>query len=210
MAKATKRQKTQRRTPAHERSQATVEAILEGTARTLVKRGYAGTTTNHIAQESGVGIGSFYEYFENKDAAVSAVVNRFAAQAFAQAVNIAGKALHKAPPEAVHQFIGEMVEFVAAHAELVRTLYQQVPFVWEMPRVQTLVSQLERAGLELAGVKSGLNAPEKLRDRYYVLGVSAGASIIQIATDPTASSRRSQLSEELALMISRYLRLSAP
>jgi AcrR family transcriptional regulator len=202
----------------HEGSQATVEAILEGTARTLVKRGYAGTTTNHIASEGGVGIGSFYEYFENKDAAVSAVVDRFAARAFSHAVKTAGKALQKTQLDAVHHFIGEMVEFIAADAKLVRTLYQQVPFVWEMPRVQGLVSQLERFGLELANGNgthartSSARTPEdslrpKVHDRFYVIGVAVGASIVQIATDPSAVSRRAQLTEELSLMVGRYLRL---
>ncbi len=176
----------------------------------MVKRGYVGTTTNHIAQEGGVGIGSFYEYFENKDAAVSAVVNRFAERAFAHAVRTAGRALKKRQIDAVRHFIGEMVEFIAADAKLVRTLYQQVPFVWEMPRVQGLVSQLERFGLEVASANGERARPSKAHDRFYVLGVAVGATIVQIATDPSTNSRREQLSEELSLMIARYLRIGSP
>jgi AcrR family transcriptional regulator len=207
MAKAVKAPKTRRRTPSGEGSKATVDAIVEATARTLVKRGYGSTTTNHIAREAGVGIGSFYEYFDDKNSAVREVVNRFAKGAFAHASNTAQAARTMPPLEAVRHFIAEMVHFIAVDAELVRTLYQEVPFVLRMPQVQGLVGQLERLGLELADVK-GTNAPlTKLQDRFYVLGVAVGAAIMQIATDPTTVARRHQLASELSLMIARYLRL---
>jgi AcrR family transcriptional regulator len=209
MPRLGKAMKTRRRVPSSERSRATVEALLEGTARTLVKRGYAGTTTNHIAQEAGVGIGSFYEYFEDKDAAVSAVVNRFTERAFAHAVEAARTALHKPRPEAVRLFIGDMVEFVADNAPLVRTLHQQVPFVWGLPRVQGLVGQLERFGLELAH-PAGAHAAPGSQDRFYVVGVAVGSCVLQIATDPAAVARRRQLTDELALLIALYLRLESP
>lgn len=154
-----------------------------------------------------MGIGSFYEYFEDKDDAVAAVVERFAERAFAHAVQTARTAVQMRRLMAVRHFIEEMARFIAAEAELVRTLYQQVPFVWEMPRVQGLVAQLERFGLELAR-SDGMAAPAaKVHDRFYVLGVAVGASLIQIGTDPTTVARRKQLTDELALMITRYLRL---
>lgn len=199
--------KGRRRAPIKAGSKETVGAILEGTARTLVKRGYAGTTTNHIAREAGVSIGSFYEYFEDKDAAIEAVVDRFADRGFSHAVRTARTAMQKPPLEAVKMFIHEMVEFIAQDAPLVRTLYQQVPFVWELPRVQGLVGQVERLGLQFADMQ-GVRAPmTKMQDRFYVLGVSIGAGIMQIATDPATVSRRRDLTDELALLMIRYLKL---
>ncbi len=207
MAEPIKKAKGRRRKPSHEGSKQTVDSILEGTARTLVKRGYAGTTTNHIAREAGVSIGSFYEYFDGKDAAITAVIDRFANRGFNHAVQQAQIAMQKPPLEAVRFFLHQMVQFIAADAPLVRTLYQQVPFVWEMPRVQGLVAQVERLGLQFADMQ-GVRAPvTKMQDRFYVLGVAVGASIMQIATDPTTVARRRDLTDELALMMTRYLKL---
>ncbi len=207
MPKPSKVMKQRRRTPSKQTSKETVDAILEGTARTLVKRGYAGATTNHIAREAGVGIGSFYEYFDGKDAAIAAVVDRFADRGFAHAVKTAQSAMQKPPLEAVRYFIHEMVEFIAADAALVRTMYQQVPFVWKMPRVQGLVAQVERLGLQFAD-QQGVRAPvTKMQDRFYVVGVAIGAGIMQIATDPSTVARRRDLSDELALLMIRYLKL---
>jgi AcrR family transcriptional regulator len=53
-----------------------VEAILEATARVLVERGYAGTSTNLVAERAGVSVGSLYQYFPNKDALVTALHER--------------------------------------------------------------------------------------------------------------------------------------
>lgn len=43
-------------------------AIQGAAARVLRRRGYAGASTNHIAEAAGVSIGSVYEYFRDKDA----------------------------------------------------------------------------------------------------------------------------------------------
>ena len=41
-----------------------------------MERGYAKTTTNHVARVAGVSIGSLYQYFSNKDELVLAIINR--------------------------------------------------------------------------------------------------------------------------------------
>ena len=71
-----RRRTSPRKQPSQERSRITVEAILEAAARVLEERGYAGGTTNHIAERAGVSIGSLYEYFPNKDALVVALAER--------------------------------------------------------------------------------------------------------------------------------------
>ena len=67
-----------RRTPQQGRSKATVDAILQAAARVLVAGGYDDLQTNRIAEVAGVGIGSLYEYFPNKDSIIVALTDRFA------------------------------------------------------------------------------------------------------------------------------------
>ena len=59
-----------------ERSRRTVERILDAAARIFHEHGYAGTTTNDIADEAGVSIGSLYQYFPNKDALLVALTKQ--------------------------------------------------------------------------------------------------------------------------------------
>lgn len=57
-----------RKRPVQSRSQATVDAILDGAARILVRDGYGAFTTNRVAAAAGVSVGSLYQYFPNKEA----------------------------------------------------------------------------------------------------------------------------------------------
>lgn len=65
-----------RKEPTQERARVTVEAILRATARILVKHGYEGMTTNHVAKLAGVSVGSLYQYFPSKEALVRELVQR--------------------------------------------------------------------------------------------------------------------------------------
>jgi AcrR family transcriptional regulator len=65
-----------RKSPSQSRARVTVEAILEGAAHILERDGIAGYNTNAVAERAGVSIGSFYQYFPNKDALTAALVDR--------------------------------------------------------------------------------------------------------------------------------------
>ncbi len=65
-----------RKSPRQQRSQQTVETILQATARVLAQHGYAGTNTNLIAETAGVSVGSLYQYFPNKNALIAALHDR--------------------------------------------------------------------------------------------------------------------------------------
>ena len=70
-----------RKKPRQSRSRETVEVILRASAQVFSARGYAATTTNHIAARAGVSIGSLYEYFPGKDAILVALLEHHLAEA---------------------------------------------------------------------------------------------------------------------------------
>ena len=65
-----------RKPPIQERSQATVEAIMQAAAYILTKRGWAGFTTNAVAKKAGVNIASLYQYFPNKESIAAELQRR--------------------------------------------------------------------------------------------------------------------------------------
>jgi AcrR family transcriptional regulator len=65
-----------RKSPSQERSRRTVDRILDAATRIFHEQGYAGATTNDIADEAGVSVGSLYQYFPNKDALLVALTQR--------------------------------------------------------------------------------------------------------------------------------------
>lgn len=75
-----KRQRTDsldpRKKPSQRRSRVTVESIFEATIQVLLANGLEAITTTQIAERAGVGVGSLYQYFPNKNALLAALVQR--------------------------------------------------------------------------------------------------------------------------------------
>src|SRR6187402_2230817 len=65
-----------RKAAIQERSRATVDALLDATARILTKHGYDRASTNRVAEAAGVSIGSLYQYFPSKEALVASLMER--------------------------------------------------------------------------------------------------------------------------------------
>ncbi len=53
-----------------------VAAIVEAAARILGQQGWAGFTTNKVAEAAGVSIGSYYQYFPDKHSLTDAILRR--------------------------------------------------------------------------------------------------------------------------------------
>jgi len=65
-----------RKPPRQARALATVEAILEATARILELGGLNALNTNAVAETAGVSVGSLYQYFPGKEALLAALLRR--------------------------------------------------------------------------------------------------------------------------------------
>ncbi|MGF6980347.1 AcrR family transcriptional regulator [Paraburkholderia sp. JPY465] len=71
-----KQQPKMRKQPRQARSRATVETIFQSGARILSDEGWAGFTTNKVADLAGISIGSLYQYFPDKLSLVDAIRQR--------------------------------------------------------------------------------------------------------------------------------------
>lgn len=133
-----------RRTPRQERARATVEHILDATARILTSRGWAGTTTNHVAERAGVSIGTLYEYFPSKESLVAALVGRHLDAAEARLADLASSVAAATPSleGLVRAIVSAMLDLHAATPRLHRVLFEEVP---HGPAVRDRIRALEDA-----------------------------------------------------------------
>lgn len=69
--------------PRQQRSRQTYERILTVASTVFADLGYAGTTTNKVADAAGISIGTLYHYFPDKDALLSALAERHIADSLA-------------------------------------------------------------------------------------------------------------------------------
>ena len=65
-----------RRKPRQVRAELTRDRILTAAAHVFTEHGYAAGTTNRIAEQARVSIGSLYQYFPNKDAILAELMVR--------------------------------------------------------------------------------------------------------------------------------------
>jgi AcrR family transcriptional regulator len=65
-----------RKTPVQARAVETRERILDAAARVFGRHGYSTGTTNRVAVEAGLSIGSLYQYFPSKDSILVELIRR--------------------------------------------------------------------------------------------------------------------------------------
>ncbi|MCD2185651.1 TetR/AcrR family transcriptional regulator [Actinomycetospora soli] len=121
-----------RREPTQERSRATVERILVAARGVLAERGYAGASTNRIAAAAGVGPGTLYQYFPDKDAIVDRVVADVA-QEMESRILAAFLASLRAE-DTVRANLEALLDALGTDAALLRTVAAHVPGVLEARR----------------------------------------------------------------------------
>src|SRR5208283_4633841 len=129
MHMARKLQTNPRKSASQERSRATVDALLEATARFLMKEGYDRASTNRIAEVAGVNISSLYQYFPSKEALVAAVIDRHL-----ETLRTTLRATFEARPDAaleeqVRGVFGSYLALARAEPALHKVLIEQVPRV---------------------------------------------------------------------------------
>lgn len=117
------------KSPQQRRSRATYDAILDATTQLLTERGYAATTTNHIAKRAGVSIGSLYQYFPNKEAIAVDLMQRHivGGPAYMESNIIHSLKNRRTPAEIVKCFIEAACDHHTDNIALHKVLEEEVP-----------------------------------------------------------------------------------
>ncbi|MBV8412094.1 MAG: TetR family transcriptional regulator [Alphaproteobacteria bacterium] len=126
-----------RKQASQERSRATVDALIEATARILVRDGFDKASTNRIAEQAGVSIGSLYQYYPSKEALVAAVIdrhNRGLMQVVQGALaEVAGLPIEKA----VRKMVAIAIDAHRLDPKLHRVLAEQLPRTGRLAKLET-------------------------------------------------------------------------
>jgi AcrR family transcriptional regulator len=125
-----------RKTASQERSRVTVDALLEATARILVREGFDKASTNRIAEMAGVSIGSLYQYFPSKEALVAALIDRHNRQVMQAVQGELAEALNLSMEEAVRRLVSIAVKAHRIDPKLHRALTEQIPRVGRLENAE--------------------------------------------------------------------------
>jgi AcrR family transcriptional regulator len=198
-----------RKQASQERSRATVDALIEATARILVREGFDRASTNRIAQQAGVSIGSLYQYYPSKEALVAAVIEHHNGELM-QVVRAALAEVAALPIEhAMRKIVGAAIEAHRIDPQLHRVLAEQIPRTGRLERVEAFNREYYALFMDyLEGHKAKLRTAD--------LGLAAFVCVTSIeALTHTAVLHRSEmlsdeavetLVDEVTRLVVRYLR----
>jgi AcrR family transcriptional regulator len=191
--------------PVQERSRATYESMLDAAARLLERHGYAALTTNHVAEAAGVAIGSLYEYFPTKDVIVAEVVRRTMADVAREVATGFQQALAQGFDVGLGRWVSACFAALGRRANLMRVLWMDVPFLWELEEVQALpllMVGIARQGLPDATSPWLLADPEAAT---YLLTVMIRAAIVEGVVARPAHLSMAQVEASLTSLLSLVL-----
>ena len=124
-----------RKAPQQVRSQQRVDAILAAAAEMIGEMGYEAVTTSKLAKRAGISVGSFYQYFADKEAVFQALGDRYL-------VEMRRKIDAMFPPDALYAplevLVGRSVDMLVVHAAEHKQLHELMESGWVSPEMRAL------------------------------------------------------------------------
>jgi AcrR family transcriptional regulator len=214
MVRVSRRPQTNpRKIASQKRSRLTVEALLEATARVLLKEGYDRASTNKIAAVAGVSIGSLYQYFPSKEALVAALSERHT-QELSRVVH---DALIKVAARPIEVGARELVAAaIAAHRvdpKLHRVLSEEVPRTGRLENIEAVERYARGVFRDYLEAHRGEIDVTDLDLAAFVLVTTVEAlthSAVLRRPDVLADEKAGEFVDEVTRLVLRYLRTPSP
>lgn len=196
-----------RRSPVQERSQLTVDSLVDAAIQIFEEYGYAAGTTARIAERCGISVGSLYQYFPNKDAILIAVALRHLSEGEAMLGQLLREPADSTMPldALLRKWVEAMVTLHASHPRLHRMLFEQValpPVVWET--VKTLEQTAARHLAELLTARHDVAMPDPHLAAHLVIELIEAATH-RLVLHPPAQYTRERCVDELVHLLTTYL-----
>ncbi|OON81588.1 TetR/AcrR family transcriptional regulator [Streptomyces tsukubensis] len=193
-----------RKQPRQHRAELTRQRILVAAARVFSDYGYAAGTTNRIAQQAHISIGSLYQYYPNKDAILVELLMRHLDEG---AIVIGGPEGEDPGDSLVDVIRAHVRAAIANHhhdPHLLRVMFEQAP---RSPELSKKIAERERE--VVAYVQEWIEGSPQARveDTYVAARLvvsTVGAVVHQLLAAPDAVDP-ARLENGLVTMLTSYL-----
>lgn len=191
--------------PRQRRAEVTVEAMVDAASELLSAHPYDSVTTNRIAERAGVGIGSLYQYFPNKEAIVARVVTYWIQDMLEEVGNALSTPTQLPLEDAAFAVISALFKAADRHRAKLQLILEVIPFARQIPAVANLPRTLATMSAHAhPSIRDRLNfsRPEAA---YHVLLVMIRASIVETALHCPAHLARPELERTIADFLARIM-----
>lgn len=136
-----------RRVPKQSRSRDKVERILAAAREVLVAEGAGGFNTNRVAREAGVGVGSVYEYFPNKQAIIDRLIEDLAESESTAVLALIAELEGQPLGDVIDRVVDATIGLYDRNRGFYQLLWSMTPAartVGDRPGERAIVAELER------------------------------------------------------------------
>ncbi len=164
--------------PVQARSKEMRDRILTATAQVLAERGYAGLSTNRVAAEAEVSVGSLYRYFEDRTDLMEHLRRRVTETVVADLTEAMVAAVRLEAFAGVRHVVSTLVDALVEHGPVVKALLDEVPLGSHANALPAVEAQLG----QFARMFTAQHAPRLAADEvdarvYLALGVTLNACL---------------------------------
>lgn len=197
-----------RKTPRQQRSRQMVDSLIEATAQAVIERGLEGLTTHYIAEQAGVSVGSLYQYFDDKNALINALIEKLA--------NEIVMSLHKLPMSKSGDLRTNVELFIRFGFGLLNSrdgLYVELVRNWHSLPTTRVMDTLQQSFMDLSRVyflRHYQNTPiEDLHVRIFIIANSVMFTMVRYMGQPPMMVSQDEVIHGLTEMVVGYLESAA-
>jgi len=174
-----------------------VDAIVAAAEQLLEREGVAALTTNRVAEQAGVSIGTLYQYFPNKFALAAAIFERHGRSY--QAMFAAAVTEHHTPYDIIRAVGESLLDMFAQHPNIHKSLRQLRSAAEVHERIDAMLDAMIDTMTRVLVATRHLPA-ERARDIAFVLvhGADGIANAIATSSDREQGRRVIQVFAEMA------------
>jgi AcrR family transcriptional regulator len=192
--------------PSQQRSRESFDAIVDAATWLLPRLGYAGTTTNHVAERAGVNIATLYEYFPGKDAIVAQVADRMVERVMERLAKGASRVMQVEEDDAVREWIEIIFDTIASERGLVAVFTNEIPFTNELDPVRTVGQRLLRFSHGFRAQAGSFVRDDFSPAAMHLLINLVSSTILQLVQNPPKDVTHRALLDELAKRVEEWIR----
>ncbi len=194
-----------RKLPRQARSRASFDAILGGCARILERGGFEALTTNAVAAAAGVGIGTLYDFFPNREAIVVALAEQRLERLTGEVKAGLAAAEELGAYEALELLVRRIVRSVAADRALYRVLLRETKFLRNRPETRrALAAFLELGQRASARARGRIALADPPADAWLISRMLAHG-VLEIVWQERGEVSRERLTRELIRLTFRMI-----
>lgn len=120
-----------------------VDRILAAGRAVLLRDGHDATSTNRIAAEAGISPGSLYQYFDNKDEVISAIVERYSDELSDRVAASLADRFDETGPDMIRTAANALLDALEENAEFLRVVADEIPRSENQARAEALEQRIE-------------------------------------------------------------------